>query len=181
MTICIVNDLISLVGRLAAAARVHAGAVPAKVTAEVVMETKKDDSKPKEPEKEMVKEVKPVEEPKAPRDKTRPVSSTPVPGTPWYEFACTKRRIKPYLSHSSLNFVRGRCVVWTGDGRVFFYNPSTRSSVWEKPEELKNRVDVDKMMSNSPDSQPCMSFIFILNKEIIGVISIMKMVFSKFS
>ena len=47
-----------------------------------------------------------------------------------------------------------RCVVWTGDGRVFFFNPSTRSSVWEKPEELQNRVDVDKLISNSPDSQP---------------------------
>ena len=39
-----------------------------------------------------------------------------------------------------------RCVVWTGDGRVFFYNPSTRTSVWERPEELNGRADVDKML-----------------------------------
>ncbi len=37
-----------------------------------------------------------------------------------------------------------RCVVWTGDKRVFFYNPTTRLSMWERPEELVGRVDVDK-------------------------------------
>lgn len=46
-----------------------------------------------------------------PQDKSRPISSTPIAGTPW-------------------------CVVWTGDSRVFFYNPSTRTSVWERPEDL---------------------------------------------
>ncbi|XP_050536238.1 transcription elongation regulator 1 [Daktulosphaira vitifoliae] len=60
------------------------------------------------------------------QDKTRPVSSTPVEGTPW-------------------------CVVWTGDGRVFFFKPSTRTSVWEKPDDLKGRSDVDKMISNPPE------------------------------
>ncbi|XP_059485677.1 transcription elongation regulator 1 [Neocloeon triangulifer] len=60
------------------------------------------------------------------QDKTRPVSSTPVPGTPW-------------------------CVVWTGDGRVFFYNPSQRASVWEKPSDLVNRPEVDKLLEKAPD------------------------------
>lgn len=45
-----------------------------------------------------------------------------------------------------------RCVVWTGDGRVFFYNPSSRISVWERPDELIGRVDVDKMMAGPPDA-----------------------------
>ncbi|GFT76535.1 transcription elongation regulator 1 [Nephila pilipes] len=58
-------------------------------------------------------------------DKSRPVSSTPIPGTPW-------------------------CVVWTGNGRVFFFNPSSRKSVWEKPEELKGRADVDKLIQVPP-------------------------------
>ena len=44
-----------------------------------------------------------------------------------------------------------RCVVWTGDGRCFFYNPSQRLSVWEKPEDLQNRPDVDKLLANKPD------------------------------
>lgn len=43
------------------------------------------------------------------------------------------------------------CVVWTGDGRVFFYNPSSRTSVWERPEDLVGRADVDKMLATPPD------------------------------
>ncbi|KAH0560764.1 hypothetical protein KQX54_008169 [Cotesia glomerata] len=74
---------------------------------------KKKDEAPKEPAK--------------PQDKSRPISSTPVPGTPW-------------------------CVVWTGDGRVFFYNPSSRISVWERPDDLLGRQDVDKMMANMPEA-----------------------------
>ena len=50
------------------------------------------------------------------------------------------------------SFVSIRCVVWTGDGRVFFYNPSQRMSVWEKPEELLDRADVDKLLQNPPDA-----------------------------
>lgn len=42
--------------------------------------------------------------------------------------------------------------MWTGDGRVFFYNPSSRTSVWERPEELLKRTDVDKMVQNAPDA-----------------------------
>lgn len=45
-----------------------------------------------------------------------------------------------------------RCVVWTGDGRVFFYNPSSRTSVWERPDELLKRTDVDKMVQTPPDA-----------------------------
>lgn len=54
-------------------------------------------------------------------DKSKPVSSSPVSGTPW-------------------------CVVWTGDNRVFFYNPTTKTSVWERPPELVGRADVSEMM-----------------------------------
>lgn len=35
---------------------------------------------------------------------------------------------------------------------MFFYNPSTRSSVWEKPEDLEGRSDVDKLLKNTPDA-----------------------------
>ena len=62
----------------------------------------------------------------APKDKSRPISSTPVPGTPW-------------------------CVVWTGDMRSFFYNPTNKQSVWEKPAEMVGRSDVAKMLE-SPQS-----------------------------
>merc|ERR1719357_314462 len=63
------------------------------------------------------------EETKTPKDKSRPISSTPVPGTPW-------------------------CVVWTGDLRSFFYNPTTKLSVWEKPAEMVGRSDVAKMLES---------------------------------
>lgn len=53
--------------------------------------------------------------------------------------------------HRYFSFV-DRCVVWTGDGRVFFYNPSSRTSVWERPEELSGRTDVDKLVSSPPDA-----------------------------
>ncbi|MCP3663801.1 MAG: hypothetical protein GY696_15140 [Gammaproteobacteria bacterium] len=59
-------------------------------------------------------------------DKCRPVSSNPVAGTPW-------------------------CVVWTGDNRIFFFNPSTRTSVWERPPELYGRPDVDLLVSKPPE------------------------------
>lgn len=61
----------------------------------------------------------------ASNDKGKPISSTPVTGTPW-------------------------CIVWTGDKRVFFYNPSTKSSVWERPPELACRNDVDELLSTCP-------------------------------
>lgn len=40
--------------------------------------------------------------------------------------------------------------MWTGDERVFFYNPTTRLSMWERPEELVGRVDVDKAIQEPP-------------------------------
>ena len=71
-----------LVARLAAAARAHAGAIPVKA-ADTVPEPKKEENKAKEVDKEPVKELKDKEEPKTPKDTSRPVSSTPVSGTPW--------------------------------------------------------------------------------------------------
>lgn len=55
----------------------------------------------------------------------KPVSTTAVPGTPW-------------------------CVVWTDKNRVFYFNPSTKTSVWDRPAELRGREDVDKMVSTPP-------------------------------
>ncbi|XP_053547716.1 transcription elongation regulator 1-like protein [Bombina bombina] len=55
----------------------------------------------------------------------KPVASTPVPGSPW-------------------------CVVWTGDDRVFFFNPTIQLSVWDKPIDLKNRMDINKIIEDPP-------------------------------
>lgn len=63
-----------------------------------------------------------------PKDKSKPVSSTPISGTPW-------------------------CVVWTGDNRVFFFNPSTKSSLWECPPELKNRPEISELTKAPPKAK----------------------------
>ncbi|XP_047462422.1 transcription elongation regulator 1 isoform X4 [Mugil cephalus] len=70
------------------------------------------------------KEEEMTEEEKA-AQKARPIATNPIPGTPW-------------------------CVVWTGDDRVFFYNPTTRLSMWDRPEELVGRSDVDKHIQEPP-------------------------------
>lgn len=72
---------------------------------------------------------------------SRPVSSTPVQGTPWLVVLLA-------TFDSSLSLCR--CVVWTGDYRVFFYNPSTRTSVWERPTALYGRNDVDALLAHPP-------------------------------
>lgn len=64
------------------------------------------------------------EEEKA-KQKSKPISSTAVPGTPW-------------------------CVVWTRDKRVFFFNPSEKVSLWERPPILIGRADVDRMVKECP-------------------------------
>ncbi|XP_064001398.1 transcription elongation regulator 1-like protein isoform X2 [Pogoniulus pusillus] len=55
----------------------------------------------------------------------KPVASTPVPGSPW-------------------------CVVWTGDDRVFFFNPTMQLSVWEKPRDLRHRGDINRIIEDPP-------------------------------
>ncbi|KAG7484612.1 hypothetical protein MATL_G00051750 [Megalops atlanticus] len=74
--------------------------------------------------KEEPKEEEMTEEERA-AQKAKPVATNPIPGTPW-------------------------CVVWTGDDRVFFYNPTTRLSMWDRPEELVGRADVDKSIQEPP-------------------------------
>lgn len=61
------------------------------------------------------------------KQKKKPVGKVPVPGTPW-------------------------CIVWTGDGKNFFFNPSARLSLWEIPEDLKGRKDVLKILEDGPEA-----------------------------
>ena len=41
-------------------------------------------------------------------------------------------------------------MVWTGDNRVFFYNPSSKTSLWDCPPELKNRPEVAELTKSPP-------------------------------
>lgn len=59
------------------------------------------------------------------KDNLRPVSTTSIPGTPW-------------------------CVVWTNKNTVFYFNPSTKTSVWDRPSSLRERKDVDDLISKPP-------------------------------
>ncbi|CAH1641939.1 unnamed protein product [Spodoptera littoralis] len=105
--------------RAAAAERARRAAEPAARQDEPRHEDKPaaaGDNKDKDKEKE---------KDKAKQDRSRPISSTPILGTPW-------------------------CVVWTGDGSVFFYNSAAHSSVWERPALLLGRADVDKAVSQPP-------------------------------
>ncbi|CAB3231843.1 unnamed protein product [Arctia plantaginis] len=95
------------------AERAAVTAVPIEVD-ELRQETEQQDKVDKDKEKD-----------KAKQDRSRPISSTPIMGTPW-------------------------CVVWTGDGSVFFYNSAAHSSVWERPPILMGRADVDKAVTQPP-------------------------------
>ncbi|XP_055498569.1 transcription elongation regulator 1 isoform X5 [Leucoraja erinacea] len=88
------------------------------------MEVEEAKEEPPKEKKEEPKEEILTEEEKA-AQKAKPVATTPVPGTPW-------------------------CVVWTGDERVFYYNPTTRLSMWDRPDELVGRADVDKIIQEPP-------------------------------
>ena len=61
------------------------------------------------------------EEPKGPR----PISSVPIPGTPW-------------------------SVVWTSDDRQFFFDATSRVSVWTIPQELVENPHVAKILDEPP-------------------------------
>lgn len=51
-----------------------------------------------------------------------------IPGTPW-------------------------CIVWTGDEKVFYFNPTTKVSVWDKPEDLVGNDKVDEMLKAGPENK----------------------------
>ena len=58
----------------------------------------------------------------------KPVASQSIPGSPW-------------------------CVVWTGDEKVFYFNPATKVSVWEKPEDLVDNDKVDEILEAGPEKK----------------------------
>jgi len=73
-------------------------------------------------------------------------------GQPCGEDLVTKEAVF-YLSDCYTAWVHvshARCVVWTGDERVFFYNPSQNVSVWDCPEELEDRAHVKKLVQTPP-------------------------------
>ena len=74
----------------------------------------------------------PKERPAGPR----PVATSAVPGTPW-------------------------SIVWSSDDRMFFFNATTRASVWSVPSELVGNQDVERMLDNPPPgkSEPLQGYV----------------------
>ncbi|CAF0903174.1 unnamed protein product [Brachionus calyciflorus] len=89
------------------------------------LESKLENFKSKRIEKVFEKKEPELSEEEKAKLKSKPISSIPVPGTPW-------------------------CIVWTRDKKVFFYNPSEKVSLWERPPILIGRIDVDKMLREPP-------------------------------
>ena len=44
-------------------------------------------------------------------------------------------------------------LVWTGDGRVFFFSPSTKTSIWERPKEVEDNLLIDELLKMGPPSK----------------------------
>ena len=40
--------------------------------------------------------------------------------------------------------------MWTGDGKVFFFNPTSKTSIWERPKELEDVETVDEILKQGP-------------------------------
>ncbi|XP_063543558.1 transcription elongation regulator 1-like isoform X3 [Cydia strobilella] len=106
----------------------HAEAAAAAEAERVRLQQERDTADREAAEREAAeqekKEKEEKEKEKAKR-KNKPISIMPISGTPW-------------------------CLVWSGDGRVFFYNPTAHTSFWERPEQLIGRADVDRAMACPP-------------------------------
>lgn len=44
--------------------------------------------------------------------------------------------------------------MWTGDGKVFFFHPVTKTSIWERPKELEDNTLVDDILKKGPALLP---------------------------
>lgn len=77
------------------------------------------------PSEELVQEKPPEVEPREEQKGPRPMANVPIPGTPW-------------------------SVVWTTDERSFFFNVTSRNSVWTLPEDLEDNPHVAKILDEPP-------------------------------
>ncbi|EPY86491.1 hypothetical protein CB1_000309022 [Camelus ferus] len=83
-------------------------------------------------------------------DKSRERGRAPCPPAPTLQ---AERRSPAGDTEDKLRALEsaiGRCVVWTGDDRVFFFNPTMQLSVWEKPVDLRNRGDLNRIIEDPP-------------------------------
>ena len=58
---------------------------------------------------------------------------------------------KPIASHIISG--TGWHVVWTDTSKFFFFNPTSKTSIWERPVELIGNVNVDEIISAGPSGR----------------------------
>ena len=56
----------------------------------------------------------------------KPIASHVIPGTGWH-------------------------VVWTDTSKFFFFNPTSKTSIWERPVELVGNPKVDEIVNAGPN------------------------------
>ena len=88
-------------------------------------ETSKEPSEEKPTE---TKEEQPKTEENTEQPSNKPIANQLIPDTAW-------------------------CVVWTGDDKVFYFNPTTKISIWDKPEELVGNEKLDKILEAGPPNK----------------------------
>ncbi|PIO33399.1 hypothetical protein AB205_0158590 [Aquarana catesbeiana] len=110
-----------------------------KVKEPVKAEPVVEEPQPMEAEEEVPKEEPPKEIKEEPKEEEMTEE----------EKAAQKAR-PIWIEEKWIRTPREECVVWTGDERVFFYNPTTRLSMWDRPEDLIGRADVDKIIQEPP-------------------------------
>ncbi|KAL7672365.1 hypothetical protein ACOME3_007253 [Neoechinorhynchus agilis] len=63
----------------------------------------------------------------SPNDHNKPYANIPIKGSPW-------------------------CLVWLTSGKCFFFNPTTKKSIWKVPPELVGRPEINEMFANPPEA-----------------------------
>ncbi len=58
----------------------------------------------------------------------QPIASVPIPGTGWH-------------------------VVWTADHKYFFFNPTSKTSIWDRPAELQKNPKINEIIKAGPDAK----------------------------
>ena len=73
-------------------------------------------------------DVMTIEKDKGEEPTGKPIASHAIPGTGWH-------------------------VVWTDSSRFFFFNPTSKTSIWERPVELIGNAKVDEIINAGPSGK----------------------------
>ena len=109
------------------------------------------------------------EEPKGPR----PTASVPVPGIHLHTYIYCPITCYCCTCVLCVCIYTGTpwSVVWTTDGRQFFFDVTSRVSLWIMPEELKDNPQLEKILENGRDGDSeltCVCVCVVSNCSVLG-------------